>query len=267
MTEILINIFKTVLILYILLCGLLYFFQERLIFFPQKLQKTYQFQFEGKYEEKNIKTTDGTVLNGLLFKADSTKGLIFYLHGNAGSLSSWGEVAKTYTRLNYDIFILDYRGYGKSDGKINGQEPFFEDIQCVYDELKKQYSEDKIIVLGYSIGTGLASKVASTNNPKLLIFQAPYYSLTDMMKHTYPIIPTFILKYKFETYKYLQACQMPIVIFHGNHDNIIYYGSSLKLKSEFKKVDTLITLNGQGHNGITDNRDYKIEIKNVLTYE
>lgn len=267
MKKILINTLKIVLAFYILLCGLLYFFQEKIIFFPQKLEKTYQFQFNEKNEEQNIKTTDGTVLNGLLFKADSTKGLIFYLHGNAGSLRSWGGVAKTYTDLNYDIFILDYRGYGKSEGKIHGQEQLFEDIQNVYSELKKQYTEDKIFVLGYSIGTGLASKIASTNNPKLLILQAPYYSLTDMMKHTYPIIPTFILKYKFETNKYLKDCQMPVVIFHGNQDRVIYYGSSLKLKNEFKESDTLITLNGQGHNGMTDNQMYKSEIKRILTHE
>ncbi|MGZ2368988.1 alpha/beta hydrolase [Ancylomarina sp. YFZ004] len=267
MIKVLINTLKIVLALYILLCGLLYFFQERLIFFPQKLDKTYQFQFGDKNEEQNIKTTDGTVLNGILFKADSAKGLIFYLHGNAGSLSSWGGVAKIYTDLNYDIFILDYRGYGKSEGRINGQEQLFEDIQNVYDELKKQYTEDKIVILGYSIGTGLASKIASTNNPRRLILQAPYYSLKDMMKHTFPIIPTLILKYKFETNIYLKDCQMPVVIFHGNQDRVIYYGSSLKLKNEFKKSDTLITLNGQGHNGMTCNQEYNIEIKRILTRE
>jgi hypothetical protein len=200
-----------------------------------------------------------------LFKADSTKGLIFYLHGNAGSLRSWGGVAKTYTDLNYDIFIIDYRGYGKSEGKINGQEQLFEDIKEVYSELTKQYTEDKIIVLGYSIGTGLASKIASINNPNLLILQAPYYSLVDMMKYTYPIIPGFLLKYKLETNKYLKDCQMPVVIFHGDQDRVIYYGSSLKLKREFKESDTLITLSGQGHNGMTDSEIYKSEIRRILS--
>lgn len=251
--------------LYIVLCGLLYFFQEKLIFFPQKLDKNYQFQFEQKFEELNIKATDGKLLNGLLFKTESPKGLIFYLHGNAGDLSSWGEVAKTYTDLNYDVFIIDYRSYGKSEGQINGQNQMFEDNQTAYDELKKRYSEDKIIVLGYSIGTGLASKLASTNNPKLLILQAPYYNMTDMVKQKFSIIPTFILKYKFDTNEYLKTCKMPVVIFHGDEDEVIYYGSSLKLKEEFKKQVTLITLNGQGHNGMTDNKDYQTELKKILT--
>src|ERR1035437_9292247 len=119
----------------------------------------------------------------------------------------------------------------------------------------KLYSENKIIVLGYSIGTGLAAYLASTNNPKLLILQAPYLSLTDMMQHTFPVIPTFMLKYKFETDKYIKDCKMPIVIFHGDCDEVIYYGSSLKLKEQFKRQDTLITLIGQRHNGMTNNTD------------
>ncbi len=68
--------------------------------------------------------------------------------------------------------------------------------------------------------------------------------MTDMMRHTYPIIPTFLLKYKFKTNEYLKDCKMPVVIFHGNQDEVIYYGSSLKLKEEMKKNDTLITLDG-----------------------
>lgn len=264
MKRFLINSLITILVIYILVCGLLYFFQEKLIFFPQKLAKEYSFQFSQPFEEKNIKTRDGTILSGLLFRTDSSKGLIFYLHGNAGSLSSWGHVAVTYTALGYDVFMIDYRGYGKSEGAIATENQLYEDIQTAYDALKMEYSENEIIVLGYSIGTGLASKVASENNPILLILQAPYYSLTDMMRHTYPIIPTFILKYKFETNKHLKACTMSVVIFHGDRDEVIYYGSSLKLKDELKPVDKLITLRGQGHNGMTDNKDYQEEIKKIL---
>ncbi|MBX7227216.1 MAG: alpha/beta hydrolase [Chitinophagales bacterium] len=259
------KLFKILVALYILLCGFLYFFQEKIIFFPLHLDKDYKFNFEQKFKEQNIKTTDGKLLNGLLFEADNANGLIFYLHGNAGNLSSWGEVAKTYTDLNYDVFIIDYRGYGKSEGKISGQDQLFEDNQTAYNELKKRYNEGSIIILGYSIGTGLASQLASTNHPKLLILQAPYYNLTDLMKQQFPFIPTFILKYKFATNEYLKNCEMPVVIFHGKADEVIYHGSSLKLKEAFKKQDTLITLKGQGHNGMTDNEEYKVALTKILT--
>ncbi|HLG04470.1 MAG TPA: alpha/beta fold hydrolase [Bacteroidia bacterium] len=255
---------QIILFVYIIVCVILFLFQEKLIFFPQKLDKSYQFRFDQKFDEKNIQTNDGTTLNGILFHADSTKGLVFYLHGNAGSLSSWGEVARTYTDLNYDVYMPDYRGYGKSGGTISSQAELYNDLQVAYNELKKQYSEDKIVLLGYSIGTGPAAKIASTNKPRLLILQAPYYSLPDLMRHIYPVIPTFLLKYKFKTHEYLKLCKMPVVVFHGNADEVIYYGSSLKLKKHFKKQDTLITLAGQRHNGMTDNPSYKSELRKIL---
>jgi uncharacterized protein len=255
---------KVILILYLLICVLLYFVQEKLLFFPEKLAKAMPFQFDQPVEEKNIQTQDGIVLNGLLFKTDSSKGLVFYLHGNAGSLRSWGQAAQTYTDLGHDVFMIDYRGYGKSEGEINGQNQQFEDMQTAYDELKKLYPEDKITVMGYSMGTGLATKLAATNNPKRLILQAPFYSMVDMMKRTYSLIPTFILKYKFETNKHLKDCKMPVTIFHGDQDEVIYYGSSLKLQQGFKSTDSLITLQGQSHNGITDNPFYKNAIKDIL---
>jgi uncharacterized protein len=264
MKKTILLILKILLIIYITTCGLLYFFQEKLIFFPEKLDKNFEFTFNREFEEINVKTKDNTILNGLLFKADNSNGLIFYLHGNAGSVRTWGEVAKTYTDLNYDVYMLDYRGYGKSEGKITNEELLYQDMQTVYDELKSKYDESKIIVLGYSIGTGLAAKIASVNNPKLLILQAPYYSLTDLMKHTFPIIPTFILKYKFETNKFLTDCKMPVIIFHGNKDEVIYYNSSVKLKGLMKKSDSLITLNGQRHNGMTDNIEYRKSLQEIL---
>src|SRR5450432_4943736 len=157
------NIIKVVAVIYILVCILLYFIQERLIFYPQKLPANYKFEFDQHFEELHFKTTDNVLLHGLLFKADSSKGLIFYLHGNAGSLASWGEIAKTYTDLHYDLFMLDYRGYGKSGGAINSEGQLHKDMQVVYDSLKTMYNESKIIILGYSIGTGPAAKLASVN--------------------------------------------------------------------------------------------------------
>jgi alpha-beta hydrolase superfamily lysophospholipase len=245
--------------------GVLFFFQEKFIFFPQRLSKNYQFSFDHEFEEINLKSYDGAVLNGLLFKSDNSKGLIFYLHGNGGSLMSWGEVASTYTNLGFDIFMLDYRGYGKSEGTINNEEQLSKDVQIVYDELKKSYAEDKIIVLGYSLGTGLATKLASSNSPSLLILQAPFFSLTKMMNaRTYYIVPSFILKYKFETNKYLRKCKMPIVIFHGTNDEVISYESSVMLKELFKPSDMLITLHNQGHSNMTDSNEYKAELRKIF---
>src|SRR3954467_3652503 len=136
MNNILLKALILLLIIYIFICITLYFFQERLIFFPNKLDKQFRFTFNQPFEELNIKTKDGKTLNGLLFLTDTSKGLIFYLHGNAGALNTWGEVAKKYTDLHYDMFMPDYRGYGKSEGSITSQAQLFEDVEATYNAMK-----------------------------------------------------------------------------------------------------------------------------------
>ena len=249
----------------ILIFTLLYFIQEKLIFFPDKLPGNYQFAFKGRYEEINFVTDDNTSLNSVLFKTDQpSKGVIFYLHGNAGTIDTWGDIAGFYHGLGYDVFMLDYRGYGKSEGSINSEKQFFGDVELAYSELTKRYSENRIIVLGYSIGTGAAARVAALHKPRLLILQAPYYSLTDLIQKLYPMVPGFFVKYKFNTAGYLKKCQVPVVIFHGEDDEIIYYQSSVRLKAHLKSTDTLITLRKQVHNGITENPEYQHELKRIL---
>jgi pimeloyl-ACP methyl ester carboxylesterase len=262
--KVFIKIACCIFLLYISICVCLYFFQEKILFFPEHLAADFKYNFKNNFEEKTIPISGGTQLSALLFKSVNSKGVIFYLHGNGGSLRRWGDVAGFYTQLNYDVFMIDYRGYGKSWGNISGMLDFYNDIHIAYDYLKKSYAENKIIVLGYSIGTGPATEVASSNHPRLLILQAPYYSLKDLMHHTYKIIPDFILRYDFSVADYLQKCPMPVVIFHGSKDEVIYYGSSLKLKSLFKSNDTLITLDDQLHNGITDNAQYRTSMKKIL---
>lgn len=264
MKKLLIRIILILSFLYVTFCGFFFFFQEELIFHPTKLDTNYIYKFNQKFEEINIKSDDGQILNGLLFKADSTKGVIFYLHGNAGALNTWGNIAPFYTYLGYDLFFLDYRGFGKSEGKIENQTQLFQDIQFAYDEIKRRYDEDKIIILGYSIGTGLAAYLASSNNPSLLILQAPYYRLTDVIQDICPIVPDFAVKYKLETYKYIEKCKNPIVIFHGDMDEVINYGNSVRLTKRMKDTDQFITLKGERHNSITENEVYKAEMIKIL---
>lgn len=264
MQKIIFSFFKIVIILYVLLCSVLYFFQEKIIFLPTKLNPNFQFKFNQPFEERNFITSDGNKLNGLLFKAENSKGLLFYLHGNAGNLSSWGFAAETYTRLHYDVFILDYRGYGKSEGKIENQQQLFDDVTLVYNTLKKEYEENSIIITGYSIGSGIASYLAATNHPKKLILQAPYYNLSDMMRQKMPFIPTFILKYKLENNQYLQNCNCPVYLFHGKEDTVIPFQSSQKLQKECNCVSQLILLDNLGHNGMNENSMYQSEIEKIL---
>lgn len=265
MKKILIRIVTILVSLHIILCAVFYFFQEKAIFHPTKLEKSYQFKFDGMYEELNVQTEDNKELNGLLFKTDSiSKGVIFYLHGNAGALNSWGQLAPIYTELGYDIFFLNYRGYGKSEGEIETEYQLLSDVLSAYNELLKHYKEESIVVLGYSIGTGPAAYLASVNKPSMLILEAPYYSLSNVIKNICPLIPNFAINYKLETYKYIENCDVPIIIFHGDNDKTIDYENSIKLSHLLKKDDKFITLQGEGHEGITENEIYKQKLTEIL---
>lgn len=232
-----------------------------MIFLPEKLPQDFELAVG---EEMMIEAPDGELLSGILFRSEPSKGLIFYLHGNAGSLRTWSRVALVYMAEGYDVFMLDYRGFGKSEGEISSQEQFYGDIGTAYDVVKKQYSEAQITILGYSIGTGPAEYLASTNDPKQLILEAPYFNLSDMMDQRFPFLPGFLLKYKFATNEYLRNCKVPVTLIHGDADQVIYYGSSLKLKELFKPGDRLITLKGQGHIGISDNPEYRTALNEIL---
>ncbi len=245
-------------VLYLGFVAILYFFQEKMIFFPTKLATNYNYHFEQDFEEITIKTLDNNALNSLLFKAKQTKGVVFYLHGNAGSLKSWGEVSEVYTSLGYDLFIMDYRGYGKSSGKISNENQFYNDVKLVYKELISRYKEEDVIIIGNSIGTGVATRLASESNNKLLILQAPYYNFKSLVKEKFSLAPSFVLKYQFRTNDFLPKCKMPVLIFHGKEDQVISHKNSLKLEKLLKPNDQLVLLENQGHNGMNYNKEYFI---------
>ena len=259
--KILVSIFGS---LYLIIIGLLYFNQESLFFHANKLDKNHQFTFLEKHQEVTVKTTDNVNLHGLLFKAEITKGLVFYLHGNAGTVETWGSIASNYANLGYDIFILDYRGFGKSEGKISSEEQLFSDISSAYNQLRKQYKEENIIITGYSIGSGMATYLASKNNPKSLVLQAPYYCLQDLATEKFPIVPGFAVKYKIPTFEFIKKVKCPIYIFHGHDDYVIPYENSLKLKAILKPNDKLFSLENQGHLGINENDIFLFELKEIL---
>lgn len=264
MLKVVLSILAVLVSLYVGICLLAYLLQERLLFLPDVLTKDHQFDFAEPFEEVTIMTDDGKDLYGLLFRASNSRGIIFYLHGNAGSLDGWGDVASTYTRLQYDVFMLDYRGYGKSEGTISSEAQLVGDVQQAYHFVLQAYAESDVVVLGYSLGSGLAAKIAGANNPRMLIMQAPYYSLTSMMEHSLPFLPAFLLKYKLHTNEVLPSCKMPIVLFHGDQDEVIPYAQSIQLKELLKPGDTLITLQGVGHNGMTYERAYVDALERIL---
>lgn len=243
----------------------LYFMQEKLLFLPSVLEQDYQYQFNYNFEELNFETDDGAILNAIHFKVENPKDVILYFHGNAGDLSRWGTIAEFFVEKNYDVLVMDYRTYGKSKGKLS-EDAFYSDAQLFYDYLTKSYNEEDITVYGRSLGTGVATYIASKNKPKQLILETPYYSIADVGKHRFPFLPVeTLLKYKFPTYKFIKEVSCPITMFHGLNDQVIPYESAEKLyKSSPNKYTSFITIEAANHNNIIEFESYHTIIKKVL---
>ena len=254
-------------VIYLGLCISYYFFQEKILFNTSiKLKKEHVFKFSEPFEERYITMPDKKKLNGVLFKAKNPKGLILWYPGGRGIIDSTGTDSHIYTDLNYDYFILNFRGYGKSEGEISSEEQFNQDMQTVYDYFKKEYQEQNIILFGYSVGTGPAASVAASNNPKMLILQAPYYSMENIAQRAFYYLPvSLVSRYEFPIYSYLQKTKCPVVIIHGDKDKKIpAKTSSYKLKEFFKPTDQLIILKGQGHNSFLENAEYLKELTRII---
>lgn len=248
--------------LYLIYVGYIYCNQSSMVFVPSRLDKNYQFDFKSQFEEKVIPSFDGKKQHGILFRSKKSKGIVFYLHGNAGNVSNWGNIASFYTALDYDLFILDYRSFGKSEGQIENEMQILKDVQIVYDQITKNYTNK--VIMGYSIGTGIATQLAAKRKAAMLILQAPYDNFIKFSSTRVPFFPNVFKKFQFETDKKVKSIAYPIVIFHGNKDRLISVENAYRLKKMFKKTDTLYVLNNQDHLGINENPEFQGKLKNLL---
>jgi uncharacterized protein len=245
-------------IAYLVISVALYFLQDSFLFKPEKLPKDFQFYYDNQEtEEHNLETRDGATINGLLFKPkNKSRGIVLYLKGNSKSIKGWGKFAVDFTRHDYSVLMVDYRGFGKSTGK-RSQKAIKRDLQVIYNKIKEKTTEDRIIIYGRSLGSGFASKLASMNNPKMLILDAPYYSLRKVTGRYMPFMPlSVIMKYPLPTYKWLKYVNCPIHIIHGTHDKLIPFKTSVKLSQIKPKITRLYTVIGGGHKNLNNFESY-----------
>ena len=260
------NILIVVLLLYVVISVALYYLQDYFLFKPEKLPSDFQFHYDNqKTKEYNLETRDGAILNGLLFipKGES-RGLVIYLKGNSKSIKGWGKFAVDFTRHDFTVLMVDYRGFGKSTGR-RSQKAIKRDLQVIYNKVKERTTEDRIILYGRSLGSGFAAKLASMNHPKMLILDAPYYSLTKVTARYMPFMPlSLLIKYPLPTYKWLRYVQCPIHIIHGTNDKLIPYKTSVKLSRVNPKLTTLHTVIGGGHKNLNTFESYHKMLHRIL---
>ncbi len=241
--------------------------QESLIFYPEILPPDYPFAFSEPFEEVTV-PVEAATLNALLFKAPNPKGVVLYFHGNAGSLRTWGDVSRDFTSRGYDILIPDYRGFGKSTGNISNEKQLLGDGLAVYRMLTKTWPENRIIVYGRSIGTGIATFVARSGKPRMLILESPFLSLVDLASHHYPFLPRLLiamfLKYPQRTDRWIGEVACPVYLFHGTKDDIIPFDHSARLEALIRSPHRLIRIEGGGHNNLSDYGAFDRELDQIL---
>lgn len=244
---------------------MLYILQEKLIFLPTTLPADFTYRFDQPFREVFLEAADGARINALHFRVENPRGVVVYFHGNAGDLSRWGEIVSIFPKLGYDAFVMDYRTYGKSTGKLS-EEALLSDGQMAYDYVAKQYPEKDILIYGRSLGSGIATYLASRNKPGQLLLEAPFYSLIHEAKNRFPIIPVqWLMNYSLPSYQYIQEANCPITIIHGTSDNVIPFASGNDLFQVIPGNNKeLVVIPGGGHNDLAHFEIYQQALRKTL---
>ncbi len=250
-------------IIYVLLGILLYSVQERVIFAAHPYDNSTKYKTGIEHE---IPLTENIEMNAVLL--EDTPGrksdkVILYFHGNKGNNRRGIYQSRVMRASACDIFLVDYRGYGKTEGKPINDAQMLSDANAAYKYLSRMYEEENIYVLGYSLGSGMASYVASQNSPSHLFLVAPFLSLSSMKDQWLWMFPDFLLKYKLDNQKHIKNVKCGITIVHGTEDKVVPYNQSKSLKSIYPHIN-LITLENQSHRGVIFDNQLQLAINRVV---
>ncbi len=230
----------------------IYAFQKYILFQPLPLSKSYRFKFGQPFEEFFIKTGEHAELNALLFPSTAglSKGLILYFHGNADNLHRWGKYAIRLTNLGYDVFMPDYRLYGKSRGKLT-EKAFYDDAEAIYEWVKQKFSPRRIIFYGRSLGAAVASNLATRHEPDLLILETPFDSITGAFRARLPFMwLPFRFHFRFPNDEFIPKIRCKIVIYHGTLDELVPMRSAARLKPLLKPMDEFVVIRHGRHGNL-----------------
>jgi hypothetical protein len=237
-----------------IVCGIaLYFLQEKFLFRPKKLPADHKFNFAVPFKEINLAVHNEKNLSIVQFIVPDSvcKGVVLYFHGNRQNIERYAPFANNFTKNHYEVWMIDYPGFGKSTGERN-ERILYDDAMQLYKMARARFSKDRIILYGKSLGTGIAAQLASIRDCKRLILETPYYSIDAMMRQyafMYPM--SWMTNYHIPTYQYFENITAPITIFHGTRDGVIFYKNSKRLKKR-KPPAELITIEKGKHNNLND---------------
>jgi uncharacterized protein len=225
----------------------IYVNQEALLFHPAPLASDYDFVLPGVQEVRV--EVEGATLSALHLRLPQPKGVVFFLHGNGGNLKTWFTSAAFYRRANYDLFMLDYRGYGKSTGHIESEAQLRADVRKAWDQIAPLYAGKRIVIYGRSLGTALAAGLAAQVQPDLTILVSPYWNMEELVRIHFPLVPTMLLRYPLATNVDIRAIRNPILILHGQDDTTIPVTQGIRLQADAPQAE-IVRVPGAGHGDV-----------------
>jgi uncharacterized protein len=248
---------RRVAIAYTLLCGLLYFQQQRLMFFPEaKLKHTpaslYQLPFEEVWLPIVGHPSD-RIHGWWIPAAKPDAPVILYFHHNAVNIGANVSQAQQLRQLGYAVFLIDYRGFGQSKGGFPTEPQLYEDAQTAWDYLTKVRSipPQRIVIYGHSFGGAIATDLASKYpEAAALIVQSSFTSIRDMTKRfgVYWVLPVeLLLRQRFESEEKMRSIKMPVLIITGTDDIQIPVEMGERLHRAAAGTKQLIIVQGGGH--------------------
>lgn len=247
---------------YALLAAAIWWGQERLLFKPEVLAPDHRFALAVDVHETWI-DVPGARLNALHLRLPRPRGVVFFLHGNAGNLQSWFAAADFYRRANFDLFMLDYRGYGKSSGHIQSQDQLQADVRAAWAAVAPRYAGLPRVIYGRSLGSGLAAALAAEVQPELTVLVSPFENLAAVASLHYPWLPMSLLRYPLRTDAVLPRIRGPVWIAHGEHDRLIPLQQAEHLQALSPRV-SLLRVPGVGHADIQRSAVYLQGLREVL---
>jgi len=241
----------------------LFVVQEDLIFNGTTLPADHHFDFDVPFREINI-NVDGGKISSLIFRQPNPRGLVFFLHGNGGNLETWTTNVEFYQRINYDMYMLDYRGYGKSTGEIESERQLHDDVRAAWDVVSANYANKPIVIYGRSLGAALAAKLARDVDSDLVVLVSPFTSMVSMAKRQYPYVPASVLRYPLRNDEIIEEIEAPILLVHGDADTFIPIEHSVALQKLAQPTVRLLTIEGANHSNIHQQESYILGLTEAL---
>jgi fermentation-respiration switch protein FrsA (DUF1100 family) len=245
--------FWTILILavglYAGLTALMFFFQNRLVYFPLGRLALTPAARGLAYEDVWLETSDGVKLFGWFIPAEPARGVLLFFHGNAGNISHRLESIEQFHRVGLSVFIIDYRGYGRSEGRPSEQGTYL-DAEAAWRYLveARQVAPEKIVFFGRSLGGAVATRLAQDHPPAALIIESTFTSIPDMAAQIYFFLPVRLLaRIDYNTLARLPELTTPILIIHSPDDEVIPYAHGQRLFAAAHEPKEFLSIRG-GHN-------------------